>query len=338
MNVEPMELANPDGRPGSRKAGPGPGRRPAPAALPMAALAAALVAALLGGCVADRSPEPVAPVAAPEPVPLPQRGRPDSRPAPGPGPALVLSRDLPYYRAVSAVLEEQLSGAGATYVLSGESPDAVLETIRSQGHEQAIAIGRDALALLAASELAVVWCQVFEPGDLAAGHAGIPALPAYTAQLDAWRRLDPDLQSVGVIMGPGRERAAADLGQAATERNVRLHHAVARSDKELLYVFRRMVPELDGFLLYPDARILSPGALRELLAYAAKHQVTVVTYNRAVFELGADVLMEADPREVARRALDVLDTAPPGGPAGNSAGLERVRIELRTPEGTVVSR
>lgn len=258
---------------------------------------------------------------------------PDLAELPPPRPrsvALVLSADTTHYAAVADALDERLPGAAARYRLQGKDPATVLQAIQRAGHTEAVAIGRQALALLAASELRVAYCQIFQPPGPAAGSAagpapsGVAALPGYAAQFDAWAAHRPGLARVGLITGAGRDEAAAEIEAAAGSRGLELRRAVVRSDKELLYVFRRMVPEIQGFLLYPDPRVLSPATLREVIAYAAKHDVEVLTYNRAIFDIGAGLLITADSAEVADKVLAVLDSPTA---SGTELPLSRVVIE-----------
>jgi hypothetical protein len=288
-----------------------------------------LLALLLAGCGAQGPRQgaggelvlpqpPFSEPALPVPVPEPEE------PAPIPLPvAVVLSADTSHYRSVADALGE---GRWQLYVLNGDNEADVLAEVRDRGHLEAIAVGRQALALLAPTNLKVAYCQVFGPvSQPGAARPGVAPLPDFPAQLDAWLLRQPALARIGIITGPDHLDVAERLESAAAARSLMVRHAVARSDREMLYVFRRLVPEIQGFLLYPDTSILSPSAIRELLAYARKHEVRVLTYNRSVFELGADLLISADPGEVARRVVAALeaDTAD-----GAQASLDRVVVEI----------
>ena len=257
----------------------------------------------------------------PDHVPSPEL---DELPAPRPV-AVVLSSDNAHYRRVADALG---AGTGERYVLSSDNGDRVLSALRQAGHRQAIAIGQQALTVLAATELEVAYCQVFDPHlDGSRPRPGVAALPDFGAQLDQWRLRQPALRRIGLITGPAHAEVGDRLEAAARSRALTLRRAVARSDRELLYVFRRMVPAIEGFVLYPDTSILSPAVIRELLGYARKHDVWVLTYNRAIFELGAALLVSADPREVAIQVLAALH----GGSGGLEAPLRRVVMEAAYP-------
>ena len=295
-----------------------PGRAAPGIATLLGVLALAL---LLEGC-GIQSQRPVAgrePVL-PTPILLPDI---DKRPLPAPAVAVVLSSDSSHYRSVADALGD---GRWKRYVLGGSRADMLAE-LASGGHVEAIAIGQQALSLLADTGLKVAYCQVFDPvAGLSSEVRGVAPLPDFGPQLDAWLLRQPALKRLGLITGPDYPDVAQRLELAAVERAIAVHHVVARSDRELLYVFRRMVPEIHGFLLYPDTSILSPKAIRELLDYARKHDVRVLTYNRAVFDLGADLLVSADPAEVASQVRAALE---PDVAGGVEAALRQVVIESK---------
>lgn len=285
-------------------------KRGTPPADPTATVAASRVltvlCTLLAGLVLTGcGPQWIRPGAdAPEPVLPEQAPTPDLESLPPPPVAVVLSAETPPYRSVADGLGE---GRWRHYVLDGSNDAAVLAGLRATGHRQAIAIGQQALALLANSDLEVAYCQVFDP-DTQPGRSprGVAALPDFGQQLDAWRLRQPTLKRIGVITGPAHTDVAQQLSTAAASRALRVEQATVDSDREFFYVFQRMVPLIDGFLLYPDTSILSPGVIHEMLSYARKHDVWVLTYNRPVFDLGAALLVSADPSEVASQVLAVL--------------------------------
>lgn len=298
------------------------GSAPRPLQTNVCTLVAILVIALAGCSTQAPRPQVFTP-ALPDRPPCPELEKlPPLRPV-----AVVLSADSLTYRAVADALGD---GAWTFYVLDGRNDAEVLAGIRRAQHARAIAIGRQALDLLAPTGLAVAYCQVLDPPAASGSvRGGVAPLPDFGAQLDAWLARQPSLRRIGVITGPAYRDAAGRLETAAGARQLGVSRAVVRTDKEMLYVFRRMVPDIQGFLLYPDTSILSPAAIRELLAYARKHGVQVLTYNRAVYQRGAAMLVSADPAEVARQVTAVLqnDATTPV-----EAGLSQVVIEVAHPE------
>lgn len=293
---------------------------------------------LVGGCASWSGPVPEGgvPVVESEGVsvsPTPPEDSPAATPTETveparPNIAVVLSKDTAAYAAVAAALDESLQRPSVRYEIHDQNAPAVLRSVRSGGHSAALAIGQQALELLSQTDLPLAYAQVLEPGARSRSpRRGVAPLPAYGPQLDAWREIQPGLSSIGIITGPGHDAAAATLTAEAKARAIEVRHAVARSDREMLFVFQRMVPDIEGFVIYPDARILSPRSLRELLAYANKHDVWVLTYNRPIFELGATLLVSADPREIAEQLVAALDAPPDADLA--PLPLQRVLTEVR---------
>ena len=245
----------------------------------------ALALLLLAGCVVSPVTEPQLPM--PLPLPSPEVAEP---PPVEPAVAVVLSADTFHYRAVADALGD---GNWQRYVMLGDGR-AVLAGLRDGGHRKGIAIGQQALELLRKTDLTVAYCQVFDADGQLGGGRGVAPLPEFGAQLDAWLVRQPELSQIGLITSDRFVDVAERLADAARGRAVVLRHVVVGSD-------------------------------RELLDYARKHQVRVLTYNRAIFELGADLLISADPAEVARQVMAVLN----GEATGQEATLRRVLVESR---------
>jgi hypothetical protein len=243
--------------------------------------------------------------------------------------AVVLSKDTVAYAAVADALDSSLARPWVRYEINDQNSESVLRDVRAGGHSAGIAIGRQALTLLGQTALPVAYCQVLQPSTGEKTRRGVAPLPTFESQLDAWREVQPGLATIGIITGPGLDDAPAVLTLAAQQRGLGVRHAAARSDREMLHLFQRMVPEIQGYLLYPDPRILSPRTLRDLLAYANKHGIWVLTYNRPIFDLGATLLVSADPMEIAEQVVAALE-AP--GAGALTLPLQRTLMEHRGAE------
>jgi ABC-type uncharacterized transport system substrate-binding protein len=130
-------------------------------------------------------------------------------------------------------------------------------------------------------------------------------LPPLDLQLDAWLELNPNLSSVGAIVGPGHEHLVEEATAAAAAGGVRFQHHVAESDRETLYLFTRLVPDIDGFWLFPDNRVLSADILRQMLDYAKRHRVQVAVFNDTLLPLGATISVTAVDDDIAATVIDV---------------------------------
>jgi ABC-type uncharacterized transport system substrate-binding protein len=280
---------------------------------------------LLHGC-ALFEPEPVPDVVEPAPevveIPEPVVEVPESAPepeppaaAPPPPPrqvAIVLSSRQPAYEDVASELSARLDDV-AVYDLDDRSqpPVVAFRQINDSRTDAVVAIGlRAARSSVAMSQVPVIFSQVFnytDHGLVTANSRGVSALPPLDAHLDAWKKLDPTLARVGMIIGSGHEALRAEAEIAAQDHGVELQIREAGSDQETLYHFKRMIHEIDGFWLFPDNRILSPRVLTEILQQANRRHIPVAVSNDAMLQLGAAISVSTVAADIAATILQVLE-------------------------------
>ena len=295
----------------------------------------------LAACVSTPpEPAPPKPVAGPEPqlidVGPPLRPGPLPRPvAPPPLPevAIILTSRQPAYEQVANELGARLDKF-AIYDLSDRSqpPVTAFRQINDSESGAVVAIGlRAAKSSLSMSKVPVVFSQVFnyeQHGLVTDNSRGVAALAPLDAHLDAWKKVDPTLASVGMIIGQGHEDLVTEAEIAADKHGVELHIVRTESDQETLYHFKRMIREIDGFWLFPDNRILSPRVLRDMLEQANRRQVPVAVSHEAMLPMGAAISISSVASDIAATIIDVLhkinagriDEIPP------LSGLSEVRV------------
>ena len=160
------------------------------------------------------------------------------------------------------------------------------------------------------SRVPVVFCQVFNvaANELASDQVkGVSSIPSLRAQIRVWKELDPTLERVGTIIGDGHNALVAEAIDAASAENIQFRHQVAGSDRETLYHFKRLVADIDGYLLFPDNRILSPAVMRQMFADASRHDVRVAVFNPSLLSLGATVSFSARDSDVASTVVSVVN-------------------------------
>ena len=146
------------------------------------------------------------------------------------------------------------------------------------------------------SDKPVVFSQVFNYQDhnlLTNNSRGVAAITPLEAQLEAWLQADPTITRIGAIIGDGHDDLIAEAELAAERHGVELRVQVTQSDQETLYVFKRMVREIDGFWLFPDNRILSRRALQQIMADARYQKVSVLVPNQSMLQMGGSVSVAA---------------------------------------------
>lgn len=265
-------------------------------------------------------PPDLPPIVEPEPVIIPEPDpEPVVEPAPEPEPqnieplvAVVLSDRTPAYNDVAAALETFLENH-AVYDLGEKgltARDAFAQIAASEA-SAIVAVGLPAArAARRFSTVPVVVGQVFNIGDselLSDDVKAVAVLPPIGLQIDAWHELDPSVRNVGAILGEGHEDLIAEADEELKKRGVKLHYAIASSDRETLYLFNRLVRDIDGFILFPDNRILSRTVLTEMMTYASRHRVQVAVYNEPLLDYGAMFAAGAVELDIAQRITVVLD-------------------------------
>jgi ABC-type uncharacterized transport system substrate-binding protein len=261
-----------------------------------------------------------------EPIVVTQTPLPDFGPYPEPAPAagtkaldtkssaaiaIVLTSSQPAYVDVAAELAGYFENH-SIYDLSDESlpPVAILRSINDSESTAVVALGlRAAQSSVAMSDSPVVFSQVFNHQEydlLTENSRGIAALAPLDAQLAAWKQVDPGIRRVGIIIGDGHESLLQAAQDAADKYAVELDIRIAQSDQETLYLFRRMLSDIDGFWLFPDNRIFSARVLTEMLHDANRHSVAVVVPNDAMLQLGAAISITTVAADIAATIANVL--------------------------------
>ena len=314
-----------------------------------------LIAALLlalAGCAIFRPDAPVQPAPEPEaslppvvatpPPPAPPAPKPTPPPRPRPPPAprdvVVLFQEGPEgYREVATQIVAHLPAAryrAALVALHEPSSPDLLAPLVALKPALAVAVGREAADFarehLAATPL--VFCQVFNYQELLGAARptwGVQPLPPLALQLRAWSSVDPSRKRIGLIVSEAQQGLVAEA-RAAAGGTIEIKSEVSSSDRETLYLFKRLASQVDGLWLFPDNRILSPPVLRELLSYAVSHGVGVLVPNDSLLSWGALVSVSSTPDDVARNVRTVLDRVSSGATKGLPAmtPLTEVKLEV----------
>jgi hypothetical protein len=308
----------------------------------MTRMLAVLAAFVVGGCAVapPEKPEPPPPPAAvSNPPPVPAPAPPPRRTPPQPRPVLsrhdvtiVFERDIDSAAAIADAIAKALppkqyrvttvDSASVALPVAGKSPALV------------VAIGRTAVDAARAKlpDSPLVFCQVFAYEDLLRRGGpiwGVESLPPLALQLKSWRAIDPTLRSVALILGERRDELASEAVEAADAVGTEVRLETSHSDRETLYLFKRLATQVDGLWLLPDNRVLSPGVLRELLGYAVAHSVGVFVLNESLLRWGALVSAVAVPADVAETVRALADRVATGRTEGLPAMTPLRAADLR---------
>ena len=283
----------------------------------------------------EPEPEPPPPAPEPEPVVEPQ---PEPEPEPPaniePLVAVVLSDRTQAYVDVADAMSQYLNRYD-TYDLSDRSqlPRDAFASIADSGAAAVVAIGLPAArAARRFATVPVVIGQVFNVNDgelLGDDVKAVSVLPPMARHIEAWHDIDSSIRNVGAVLGPGHDALIEETDLALKARGVKFHYAVAESDRETLYLFNRLIRDIDGFILFPDNRILSRSVLTEMMNYASRHRVQVAVFNEPLLEHGAVFSASAVEEDIAENIVKALNQALSGNFADVPAITGLAEIEIR---------
>jgi ABC-type uncharacterized transport system substrate-binding protein len=255
--------------------------------------------------VADPTPEP-----APPPLPAPKPVR-NPEPPPRADIALVVAASSPSHATVAAAIAAELPPRAYNIVEVASTASNELAALRDRA-VTIVAVGAEAVTA-ARTELpgkAIVFCQVLGYETLfAAGERvwGVLPLPPLALQLRGWRAVDPGLRTIALLVSDPQDALTVEARAAASAATTDLHVEISSSDRETLYLFRRIAADIDGLWLLPDEAALSPSVLRELLSYAATRGIGVLTFNEALLTRGALLSATSVPADVAAAVHRVVE-------------------------------
>ncbi len=298
--------------------------------------------AWLAGCAVPASapsgPPPEAVVSSPpEPSPAPDSG-PGSAvaaepaaavaariraPAPAPAPvtdvAILFAGGTPHRAGIAARIGDGLTGTGWRVRRIDLDRDDLTAALSAAAQSDIVAaVGPDALALARQQFVSadIVFSQVLEPGsgsDEGRRIVGVAPMPPPALQFAAWAEVDPGLERIGLITSAGFAGEMAGVEQAAAAIGAELVQRVSSSDRETLYHFRRLAPEIDGLWLAPDSGILSTAVIGEVLAIAAELGIGVLVFNENLLDAGGLISVGASAGHVAARVVETIERLRSGG-------------------------
>lgn len=225
--------------------------------------------------------------------------------------SIVLTSSQPDYADVA----RELTGRFDNYEIydldnDDRPPVTILRLINDSDSTAVVAIGlRAAQSSVAMSTNPVVFSQVFNYQDhdlLTDNSRGVAAIAPLAAQIAAWKKIDPSITRIGAVIGEGHEDLITEAELAAQQHGLELRLHVTTSDRETLYVFKRMIRNIDGFWLFPDNRILSRNALQQIVAEANRRHVPILVPREWMLQMGASISVSTVASDIARTITDVI--------------------------------
>lgn len=248
---------------------------------------------------------------------------------------ILVSDDSPAFTNIADAIQRRVRSPAEVHVLNSDArrTRGALQAIQRSPRSTVVAVGLPAaLAARGLTGKDMVFCQVFnyEAHNLISpSMKGVSAVPPVVEQFRTWKSVDPTLRRVGVILGGGLTSLVAEARQAAKLNNLDLAVVTVRSDRELLYAYKRLNSRIDGLWLVPDNRVLSTSVIQELMSSSIRQGKRVLVFTPELIRFGATLSVDTDPDDIAARVLGRLATARGGriaGPPVLSLGVLHAQI------------
>jgi ABC-type uncharacterized transport system substrate-binding protein len=236
-------------------------------------------------------------------------GGPVRAPVPSNAIAVLSSDRSPAFTGVEREIKKRYPHRVEAYDLGGHDalPAELQKKLESPQWPVVVAIGLHAArAAQALPGKKVIFCQVFnyEQEDLVTPTMkGVAATPPVSELFRVWKTLSPKLRKVGVITGDRLDSLIDEARAAAAEYRIELVHVEVRSDRETLYAFKRMSPEIQGLWLVPDNRVLSREVIRDTMTHGMKEGKQLAVFSHQLLGLGGLVSAESSYDDIAEQVL-----------------------------------
>lgn len=229
---------------------------------------------------------------------------------------LLLSDNKPSVMGVAQAVQAALGNRAEVFNLGGDRSGAAEKAALAQASpkHQVVAVG-----LLAAqtarqylSSKQVIFCQVlnYEDFDLITPWMkGVSAIPSMQKQFQVWKALSPGLKRVGVIASRQMRETIEDAAVAARASNIELVQLEVGSDREVMPALRRSADQIQGLWLAPDSRVLSSAVILEMVTYASRQNIQMLSFSPVLLREGALLSGTSDTTEIARLVLARLKQA-----------------------------
>ncbi len=226
---------------------------------------------------------------------------------PPPGIAIVMSDRSPAFVDVQREIAKRYPDRMQNYYLDKTDMTTARNLVQTSDISVVVAIGLPAARMAQGlTGKHVVFCQVFnyeEPNLIGPAMKGVAATPPVDELFRAWKQISPQLNTVGVITGGNLRDLMNEAQSAAKKHGLKLIHVEVKSDKETLFAFKRLSPNIQGFWMVPDNRVLSRAVIRDIMAYSVRQGDQMAVFNDQLLALGGLLSAETSAADIAEQVL-----------------------------------
>jgi putative ABC transport system substrate-binding protein len=147
-------------------------------------------------------------------------------------------------------------------------------------------------------------------------------------QIHLLRHLLPQVDSVGILLGPSSERNAKSLVRVTRDHRLKPVVATIQTEDELLPALKPLLENSGALLAVPDPVVHQPGTAQTLLLTSYRYKKPVIGYSQAYVTAGALAAIYSSPTDIARQAAETARThtgrlPSPQSPRYFSVGVNR---------------
>lgn len=227
---------------------------------------------------------------------------------------IVSSEKSEVYQDAAQSLLNELSQSGGPRPTVQQFTVAEFSVQRAQAPRLFVALGSDACAVLARSEVrGPVLCTLLprvsfervlrDSGRRAGGRFSALYLnQPLTRQVDLMRLALPQARRVGVLWGSDSRQQELMLESAAQSRGLKVIGVSVRPDAPVYRELRHILDEADLLLAMADPQIYNSHTIQNILLASFRAQVPMMAFSPAYVRAGALLAVYSTPAQIGRQA------------------------------------
>lgn len=112
----------------------------------------------------------------------------------------------------------------------------------------------------------------------------------------------PEMQRVGVLLGPEQDTLVDELGETLRAQRLSLVHGSLASQARLIPPLENVLSGSDLLLALPDPQVFNRNTAQSLFLTSYRYRVPVLGYSRSLTRAGALLSLHSSPAQIGRQA------------------------------------
>lgn len=214
----------------------------------------------------------------------------------------------------------------------------IIRMVRSERPDVILAIGADALTRVRKiRDTPIVYLMVFDPQyTLTAGSniTGIGMHASPERQLAALHDALPGIKRVGFLYSTRQNHLVRRLQSAAKSHGVELIAREVHSSREVPKLIEGMKGNIEAFLLFPDAAVITQETVEYLLVFSFSFRIPIMTFSSKYADMGALMALDVNLYDLGRQSGDmvnrILSGIPPAKITHSDPQSTTLTVNLKT--------